>query len=144
MSYEITIKENGVTIKSQVTETLYNAAGDPVEIPKGNHRVAIGLGDFDGDGIKYRAKIDDLCSSQLGGTFSTLLSNATTKNETYDNLIVGQKATIDMLGASIVEGDDLRAEIFEKNIAIANVIADNDELKRQIKNNADVIPVSPE
>ena len=46
MSYEITIKENGIEIKTQVTQTLYNANGDPVEVPQGNHRAALGLGDY--------------------------------------------------------------------------------------------------
>ena len=133
--YEITIKENGIEIKTQEVETLFNANGDPVEIPKGSHRVAVGLGHYVSDRNNgptfdemetYRAKIDSIVGDNIGESLTTLLIEAKEANdfviyaaEDYDILVGSQKSVVDMLGEALAEVD--------KYNALVNSISTNDK-----------------
>lgn len=44
--YEINITPAGVSVAKQQVQTLFDAQGNVVEIPTGNHRSAIGIADY--------------------------------------------------------------------------------------------------
>ena len=144
--YEITIKENGIEIKTQEVETLFNANGDPVEIPKGNHRVAVGLGDYVSDRatgptvdelITYRAKIDNIVGDHIGESLTNVLINTkeaaefnALDEENYSNLLVSQKSVVDMLGDTITEVEEKQktlTELQDKYNALVNSVPSNNE-----------------
>ena len=143
--YEITIKENGIEIKTQEVETLFDANGDPVEIPKGNHRVAIGLGDYVSDPMSatgdeltnYRVKIDSIVGDHIGKSLTTLLIGAKESSdanvlieENYNDVVTSQKSVVDMLGDTITEVEEKQktlTELQDKYNALVNSVPSNNE-----------------
>lgn len=49
MTFKIEITPSGISVRVQKTRTLYDAEGNPVEIPEGNVRSSLGIGDFAAD-----------------------------------------------------------------------------------------------
>ena len=131
--YEITIKENGIEIKTQEVETLFNANGEPVEVPKGNHRTAVGLGDFCKDPIvptadelhNYRSKIHGVVSKNIGESLTSLLNDAKVSYDrknifdgAYADAVTSQKSVVDMLGEEITKSDNLVNELGEVTFSL--------------------------
>jgi len=49
MTFKVEITPSGISVRVPKTKTLYDAEGDPVEIPDGNVRTSLGIGDFAAD-----------------------------------------------------------------------------------------------
>lgn len=49
MTLKVEITPSGISVRVPQTKTLYDVEGNPVEIPDGNVRTALGIGDFAAD-----------------------------------------------------------------------------------------------
>lgn len=85
--FEINITENGVSIKTKKTRTLYDSEGSAVEIEEGNQRVAIGVGDFDTP-EEFQQGVDNLMSEKFGLTMSQSIGELKAILDNRDKLAV--------------------------------------------------------
>lgn len=109
--FRIELTENGVSILTQKTQILYDEAGNPVEIPQGNHRQAIGVKDFD-TVEEFQQAIQDLTGSVIGTDFATGIASI----KAAVDMTESKQAEIDTLGFEIA---DLRKQLSEKEAVLS-------------------------
>ena len=81
--FKIEITENGVSVLTRKIQTLFDDAGNPVEVDQGNHRQAIGVEDFE-TVEEFRTAIDALCVSIFGKNISDAVADLKVSQDELD------------------------------------------------------------
>ena len=93
--FKIELTENGVSILAKKQRTLFDADGNEVVIDEGNHRGAIGLGDFP-DLASFQAAVAEMIEGNFGKTLADGIADI--------------KAGADKTAELTVERDTIQAE----------------------------------
>lgn len=86
--FEINITPNGVSVRQMRTRTLKDeATGEVIEMPLGNHRQAIGIGDFK-SADDFHARVAELCAPVLGNDLAQMTAIAAKATSERDDAII--------------------------------------------------------
>jgi len=104
--FEINIKPNGISIKTKKQKTLYDADGTPVVIDEGNHRQAVGVGNFE-TLEEYKSYVDDLLTT----TFEPGLAKIVAEQDIIHQTLIAERDEAQaQRDAAIAERDALKAK----------------------------------
>ena len=117
--WEINIKPNGVSIKTQNTRELIDpATGETVEIATGTHRTAIGVGDFETAEL-FTAHVSNLMDGKYGAMIAHVVSESEAARGEVDRVNV----VLEKLEAQVVKLEDSNAS---KDATIESMVGETD------------------